>query len=907
MSLSLSLGNALSGLRANQQAISVLSHNIANANTEGYSRQILDQSAAYISGQGAGVRVDDVIRKVDKYLQRAVQTQGSAVARSNVVSDYYDRVNNLLGQPGLNNTLDEYVTGFFTSIQSMVETPDRTSTRNGVAAAATRLASGVSNLAADLHDLRFEADREMRETVTSINGIINKLDNLNVAIRQAGSLGQSTAGLHDERDLALRELSGLLDISTTFGQFGDVSVIAGNGAELVGSTKHQIRYIASQSAEAFINNSSMNAVEVINLDANGNQIGAGLTLISAGTTGNITSTLTGGKLEGLRLVRDDVLPAMLSQLDQLAANVRDAVNAVHNDGSGFPPAASLTGTRGFTASQQTSWQGAVRVAVLRKDGTPIPAGYADEAYTGLRPLTLDLTALTARNGGAVSMQTIVNEINQHFGAPVNKAQLGNLNSIKLVSKSDSLALGVASNFNFDFEIENISGESTDFFMGGVTVRDASGVDITNVTTPPVNQIMLNTATTYYTTAGLPDVTIDLPPGHGVQAGDLIYLSVPGTADVNGIPAADISGYFEVVNVGGNSVTFIARSPAATTGNVADASGVYVQTAATQNAASGQTVRTGNVGLDLSGNPNSAYYDITVAIATFDADGNMQTSNITYRVNNGHTGLNGDRYGAISADGDGSVELPTTSQETMRAILVDANGVEIARQPNGEYFDRQPSFLKLVSNNTEYTVAIDEMNSQELGDPDAVPQTVTNRGFSHYFELNNFFASNNPTANGDTLANSALNLRVEQRLIDNPNLITSGEMVLQRQPTASGEPPQYTYRRYAGDNQLATRLVNIANQTLQFDAAGGLPAISLTLGGYTSEFLGFIASSASASDDEAANAQVLYDGFKTRSDAVTGVNLDEELANTVIFQNSYAATARIISVVDKMMEDLLQML
>src|SRR6187399_78439 len=105
MSLSLSLNNALSGLRANQQAISILSHNIANANTEGYSRQVLDQSAQYIAGVGSGVNIDDVVRKVDKYLQRAVITQGSAVARSNVVSEYYDRINVMLGQPGAQNTL----------------------------------------------------------------------------------------------------------------------------------------------------------------------------------------------------------------------------------------------------------------------------------------------------------------------------------------------------------------------------------------------------------------------------------------------------------------------------------------------------------------------------------------------------------------------------------------------------------------------------------------------------------------------------------------------------------------------------------------------------------------------------------------------------------------------------------
>src|SRR5438128_362001 len=119
MSLTLSLNNALSGLRANQQAISVLSHNISNANTDGYSREIVQQSATYIAGVGTGVRIDDVVRKVDKYLQRAVQTQGSTLSSATVIDDYYQRINVLMGQPGSGNTLDANMTGFFTSLQSL--------------------------------------------------------------------------------------------------------------------------------------------------------------------------------------------------------------------------------------------------------------------------------------------------------------------------------------------------------------------------------------------------------------------------------------------------------------------------------------------------------------------------------------------------------------------------------------------------------------------------------------------------------------------------------------------------------------------------------------------------------------------------------------------------------------------
>jgi flagellar hook-associated protein 1 FlgK len=70
-------------------------------------------------------------------------------------------------------------------------------------------------------------------------------------------------------------------------------------------------------------------------------------------------------------------------------------------------------------------------------------------------------------------------------------------------------------------------------------------------------------------------------------------------------------------------------------------------------------------------------------------------------------------------------------------------------------------------------------------------------------------------------------------------------------------------------------------------------------------LGYVSQRSAEATDNAANTKILYDGFVSKSDAASGVNLDEELANTVTFQNAYSATARVITIVNKMYEDLLQ--
>lgn len=914
MTLGLSLNNALSGLKANQQAISVLSHNISNANTDGYSRQVLEQSALYVNGVGSGVRIDDIVRKVDKYLQRAVQTQGSAVGRTEVVNQYFERINVLLGAPGGTTTLDEYVTGFFNAAQTLSETPDRTSARSNLISAATALSSNISNTAYDLTDLRFEADREMRTAVEAVNGLITKLNNLNIALGNSGALGNPQSGLLDERDMALREMASYLDISTSFREDGSVSVITGDGVSIVDGNLRQLRYNPATSINQFVSDTAMQPLQVVQIDpVTGAQIGAAVDLITGGTTGNITSKLTGGKIEGLRMMRDDVIPSMLAQMDQLAANLRDAVNTIHNDGSGFPAATQLTGTRSVAASQATSWSGLVRIAVLNKDGSPVPANYADENYTGLRPLTLNLAQLTDGFVGSVtgrpSLQTIVDEINNHFASPDYKSGIGNLNSVRLVSDTDALPMGVATNsFQFDFDLENISGEdNVPFFVTGITVQNDLGANITSIN-QGAPTIALDPAGAYTTTNLTSDVVLNLTATPEVQVGDRIYLGAPGAPTVNGIPAAALTGYFVVQAVNGNTVTITAGAAATSSGTVPDGSGVSIMEPY-QMVDGGDITRARENGLldvNLSASPSSTYYDITVAVATFDENGNLLTSNMTYRVRNGQQALMNDRYDAIAVTADGVRTQPQTTQAAMRAILVDENGQELLKV-NGRYIDREPSYLKLLTDNSEYTIAIDELDSRQLGDQSVDPAVPgTNWGFSHYFGLNDFFVPNQLTATGDTVKNSAYHLQVAQRLIDDPNLITTGELVLQRQPADATADPQYTYVRYAGDNQLATRLKALSAENLNFAAAGGLPSIGLTLSGYTSEMLGYIASLSAGATDDYTSAQTLYDGFKTRSDAITGVNLDEELANTVIFQNSYSASARIVTVVNQLFEDLLGM-
>ena len=204
------------------------------------------------------------------------------------------------------------------------------------------------------------------------------------------------------------------------------------------------------------------------------------------------------------------------------------------------------------------------------------------------------------------------------------------------------------------------------------------------------------------------------------------------------------------------------------------------------------------------------------------------------------------------------------------------------------------------------LAIDSLDSKELGKPNASPSVAgTNRGFSHYFDLNDFFTSNAPTNTGDTVTGSANKLTVASRIQANNSLLSLGTLSLGNSSVVTGTSPNYTYQLTPGDNSTVAKLAAVANQSIVFSPAGGLGATTQTLSGYIGQVIGGIATNASTSSTGSVNAQALLDSYKQQSSAVSGVNLDTELANTVIYQNAYAASARIITVTNQLFDSLLQ--
>lgn len=901
MSLMLSLNNALSGLKVNQSALTTLSHNIANANTPGYSRQVVKQESQYIEGTGVGVQISDVTRVVDEYLQRATLVQNSSTEGASITSTYQQRLQQYLGQPGAGNSLDSTVSNFFSTAQSFAQSPELGSYRTSIVNSGKALAGAISGLARNVHELRYQADQDISNAVRSVNQELKKLHDINQKIAGVAATGGTPNDLLDARDASIRTISGYLDVSVQYKSTGAINLSTGTGTTLLDDSLHQLQYSPAASADSFTGNTPVNPINVYTADDAGNLQGNPVAIVSGGTTGNITTTLRAGKIKSLLDVRDVAYVNVLSQLDTLAAKVRDQVNKVHNAGSSFPPPTSLTGTRLVQASSRSDWSGSVQIAVLQANGQPVDSGFSNET-TGLRPLTLDFSSLNSGYGnGSPTVETIIDEINNYF-QPSTKAGLGPLNNIRLTSNAADIP-GASNQLSLDFDLDNLTGHDADFFVTGMTVKDDHGVDITSTsTTQPFAS--LAGAGTYQTTNGSTTVTITTTAAHGFSNGQRIYLTPPGAA-VNGVPAAELGGYFTISNVTANTFDVTVTTPATSTG--AGASAGEVAFPRYDIAAAGTTSRTKDQGLitaSVAGNPTSSFYDVTVNVGTQDSDGNLSTGTITYRVpvDNGDN-LNR-RFGPSSVTGSASLTPPNTSQPFARAVLVDANGNELT-QTNGSYGE-QEGYLKIVGGpGGDYRIAINQLSSSENGLPNGnPPRDGTGWGFSHYFGLNNFFASNAPITSGDTLAGSALNLRVEDRLLNNQSLVTTAGLTRNNQPTDPNANPIYTYSLFSGGDDVVQQMAGLGSATQTFGATGGLPDISQTMTGFAGQMLGYNGAVAASAQSNAENSKALLDGFNARIQQVSGVNLDEELANTVIYQNAYSASARIVTVANQLFGDLL---
>ena len=322
MSLNTALSIAMAGLRANQAALSLVSSNVANAETPGYIRKTTDQ-VALNAGDGSSVRTVGVNRELDQYILAQLRTEMSGAGYASLKSSYLQQMQSLYGDPGSVGSLEYSFNALTAAVQALSTSADSSSARIGVLNAAQTLAQQLNSMTQGIQNLRSAAENGIKDSVTTANNLMKQIANINNQLT-ANPLGgtstdANTAALLDQRDQYINQLSQLMDIRVSTNGANQVTVFTGSGVQLVGNEAATLRFNAQGTVSAGTTWSS---------DPSKSALGS--VMIDLPNGGSIDLTATGaiksGTIAAYTELRDKTLVEAQNQLDQFAASISSALS-----------------------------------------------------------------------------------------------------------------------------------------------------------------------------------------------------------------------------------------------------------------------------------------------------------------------------------------------------------------------------------------------------------------------------------------------------------------------------------------------------------------------------------------------------------------------------------------------------
>jgi len=309
--LNASLYLGLSGLQAQQAALNVVGHNIANVNTPGYTRQRADLSAgqSQVEGQiyfGTGVTLSSVQGIRDRFLDLQIYRE---TAKQTGADERYAAVNAIsssLGDTG-STGIAAQVQAFFQGFQDLSTNPENAAFRTSLLGKAQAMITGLQTKYRLLDDQRANADQSIGALVGEVNTLTGQIAQLNQRISTEVTPGADNDA-RDQRKTLTDKLAGLVGINVVESPKGEyqITLDSGNAVLVTGTSAFDLTAKRSGNDGYLQVSSNM-----------------------AGTVVDVNSAIKEGALGAKLDLRDNILVGFQAQLDQLAAGVASAVNTVH--------------------------------------------------------------------------------------------------------------------------------------------------------------------------------------------------------------------------------------------------------------------------------------------------------------------------------------------------------------------------------------------------------------------------------------------------------------------------------------------------------------------------------------------------------------------------------------------------
>ena len=328
MSLGSALATAISGLQVNQAALSIVSSNIANAQTSGYVTRALVQTevAGASSDTGTSVRVLGVNRQLDQYLQSQLRTETSGGGYADKMSSVLAQLQSLYGTPGGTGTLETAYNGFTSALQALSVNSGAQSARSLALSTAQSLAQQLNTTTQGVQALRSNAEQDIGAAVTQANNDMAQIAKFNSQLQGLSATDNTAAALMDQRDTAIRDLAQLMDIRVGTAGANQATVYTTSGLQLVGVEASQL---------SFKSQGTLNASSQWNSNPALSTAGTlTLTFPNGATVDMIqTKSIGSGRIGADLQLRDGTLVQAQAQLDQLAATLASSLSDVTTAGT----------------------------------------------------------------------------------------------------------------------------------------------------------------------------------------------------------------------------------------------------------------------------------------------------------------------------------------------------------------------------------------------------------------------------------------------------------------------------------------------------------------------------------------------------------------------------------------------
>jgi flagellar hook-associated protein 1 FlgK len=568
-SLNSILGTASSGLQTSQTALSVVSQNVANVNTTGYVRKVVDQTSLTTGAAGAGVTIADIKRITDQYLEATSYSANGDSSAAAAVSSTMTQAQSLFGDPSAAGSFFSNLDSVFSGFSSLAANPSSAGNAQAVSQT-TQFFNQATSIASSLKGMSTQADSKIGTDVATANGLLDQISQLNASISRSAVSGGDITGAQNQQSQLITQLSALMNVKVTPTSQGGVAVATSDGTALVST--------GGAATLAYNGNGPTGTMSITNV---------------TGVTQAFDGKLSSGEIGGLLQLRNVDLPSLSSQMASLTSGVANELNAIHNSYSSVPAPTSMTGQNTGTdvATAISGFSGKTTIALVNT---------STQAVDHRVSIDFDAQTISVDGGAATSFtpSTFLSTLNSAL-SPGSATYANGALSLTSGSTTDGLAIqddattpatNNGKGFSQYFGLNNLVNASAyNNFNTGLSATDPSGFPAGQTMTLRVSDANGNK---------IQDVTVTTPPG-GTVADLMTALNANNAAGLYGSFSLNGSGALSFTpKIPGNNLSVVADTTANTSSGTSVSQLFGIGAATVSDAATTYAVRG-----DIVANPN----------------------------------------------------------------------------------------------------------------------------------------------------------------------------------------------------------------------------------------------------------------------------------------------------------------